>query len=157
MEAFGLLLPALLSNNHASSHRLQKLNDSLGCLDLVVPQEKMEEGRCTDDVDCSIQLLQRRIGVEDVSLDEFCLEGSLVEKEVIAIVPEVDSEIGGVNVLRGRTIIDEPANVLAKAAAQIKKFFSTLDALEGFRISRELSDAEVQEGPIANAGIRKLT
>ncbi len=88
----------------------------------------MEEESRVDNIDLALYLVQTRVRIQDVRRDEVSLEGFFVEEEVVAKLDEARFKICTPEVLGRPAIVDQLADVLVKAAADIKEFLAVLEA-----------------------------
>lgn len=63
-------------------------------------------------------------------------ESIFVEEELVAEIDESGFEIAAPQILGGRAIVDEFADVLRKAAAEIEQLFAVLDPFDYLRVRR---------------------
>ena len=114
----------LASKDQTSLFGFEEGDDALADLELVVPVEKMDEASGVDDIECTAHCIQRSafiVFLENVSGKEVRFERVLIAEEIEAQVEEVLLQVAGVEGVGGGAVVDEFADVLGEAAAEVEE------------------------------------
>ena len=108
----------LHAHNQRTRFGFQHLGDAHTHRDAGLEVEMMQKQAEVDDIHLAVHAAEQEIlFVEDVAGEEGALEGFAIAEELEAEIHELAVEVGAVDVLGGRAVGDEFADVLREAAA----------------------------------------
>lgn len=107
-----------------------------------------------DDINCTVDLLQRALRIEDIRLDEFAFQRLPVAEEFVSQVHEIESEICAVALFTVHAVGHELTDILRKCASEVEvDFLASSHPLENFIVIAMATDGEVQKAPLADAWV----